>query len=138
MSDYAITVVVGRVGRASELKTTTNGQSMFSFSVAVNRQFSTDAGLQKETTWYKVTTFGKQAENHVKYVAMGKQVLVEGRLTPDKQTGGPRVYQRSDGTFGASFEMVAREVRYLSGPTDGQQSAPATESDYSEDEESPL
>jgi single-strand DNA-binding protein len=40
-------------------------------------------------------------------------VLVEGRLRPDPETGGPRVYFRQDGTAGASFEVVAQTVRFL-------------------------
>ena len=40
-------------------------------------------------------------------------MLVEGRLTPDKNSGGPRTYQRQDGTMGATYEVFANNVRFL-------------------------
>jgi len=46
-------------------------------------------------------------------------VLVEGRLTPDASTGGPRIYQRQDGTSGANFEVTANTVRFLSSKGEG-------------------
>jgi single-strand DNA-binding protein len=56
----------------------------------------------------------------------GGSVLVEGRLTPDKASGGPRVYTRPDGTMGATFEVFANTVRFLSGRGEGSSSpAPA-------------
>jgi single-strand DNA-binding protein len=42
------------------------------------------------------------------------KVLVEGRLTPDKNTGGPRIWTKQDGSAGASFEVTASTVRFLS------------------------
>ena len=41
-------------------------------------------------------------------------MLVEGRLTPDKETGGPRVWTAQDGSPKASFEVTATTVRFLS------------------------
>ena len=40
-------------------------------------------------------------------------VLIEGELRPDKETGNPRIFTRNDGTPGASFEVNARTVRFL-------------------------
>ena len=59
--------------------------------------------------------WGKQAEAVNQYLSKGRQVLVEGRLRPDPETGGPRIYFRQDGTAGASFEVVAHMVRFLGG-----------------------
>jgi single-strand DNA-binding protein len=41
--------------------------------------------------------------------------LVEGRVNPDPETGGPRVYQRQDGSHGAQFEVTALRVQFLGG-----------------------
>ncbi len=41
-------------------------------------------------------------------------MLVEGRLVPDANTGGPRIWNRQDGTPSASFEVSAQTVRFLS------------------------
>jgi len=41
-------------------------------------------------------------------------VLIEGRLTPDKSSGGPRIWQKQDGTSATSYEVTAQTVRFLS------------------------
>ena len=45
--------------------------------------------------------------------------MVEGRLTPDKATGGPRIWTKQDGSAGASFEVTAGTVRFLSSRGEG-------------------
>ena len=54
-------------------------------------------------------------------------VLVEGRLRPDPKTGGPAIYQRQDGTAGASFEIVANTIRFLSPRDDSEAPAEGVE-----------
>ncbi|MCC6568704.1 MAG: single-stranded DNA-binding protein, partial [Anaerolineales bacterium] len=68
----------------------------------------------KETIWFRISTWGKTAETCNQYVKKGMKVLVEGRLTPDKTTGGPRIWTKQDGSAGASFEVTANTVRFLS------------------------
>ena len=68
---------------------------------------------------FRVTTWGKQAEVCNQYVKKGMKVLVEGRLTPDKATGGPRIWTKQDGSAGSSFEVTAGTVRFLSSRGDG-------------------
>ena len=50
------------------------------------------------------------------YLTKGRKVLVEGHLISDKATGGPRIWNRPDGSAGASFEVSADVVRVLSSP----------------------
>ncbi len=45
--------------------------------------------------------------------------MVEGRLTPDRATGGPRIWTAQDGTPRASFELNADSVVFLQGRTEG-------------------
>jgi single-strand DNA-binding protein len=112
---YHTLIIVGNVGKDPEMRYTPSGQAVTSFSVATNRQYTTGNGEQvKETIWFRVTTWGKQAEVCNQYVKKGMKVLVEGRLTPDKATGGPRVWTKNDGSAGASFEVTASTVRFLS------------------------
>jgi single-strand DNA-binding protein len=63
------------------------------------------------------------------YLHKGSMVLVEGRLSADTKTGGPKTFTRQDGTVSASFEIVANTVRFLSpkseGGTEGGEAAPA-------------
>jgi len=117
---YHTLIIVGNVGKDPEMRYTPSGQAVTSFSVATNRQYTTGNGEQvKETVWFRVTTWGKQAEICNTYVKKGMKVLVEGRLTPDKATGGPRVWTKNDGTAGASFEVTAGTVRFLSSRSEG-------------------
>jgi single-strand DNA-binding protein len=122
---YHTLIIVGNVGKDPEMRYTPSGQAVTSFSVATNRQYTTGNGEQvKETIWFRVTTWGKQAEVCNTYVKKGMKVLVEGRLTPDKATGGPRIWQKSDGSSGASFEVTAGTVRFLSARGEGGGEAP--------------
>jgi single-strand DNA-binding protein len=108
-------IIVGNVGKDPEMRYTPSGQAVTSFSVATNRQYTTGNGEQvKETIWFRITTWGKQAEICNKFLQKGAKVLIEGRLTPDKATGGPRTYTKTDGTPGASFDVTAGTVRFLS------------------------
>lgn len=109
------TTILGHVGKEPEMRYMPNGTAITGFTVAVNEQFTNSQGEKvKRTIWYRVSTFGKQAETCNQYVRKGMLVLVEGRLTADPQTGGPKVWTKEDGTFGSSFELKADEVKFAS------------------------
>jgi single-strand DNA-binding protein len=108
-------IIVGNLGRDPEMRYTPSGQAVTNFSVASNRQYTASDGNQvKETIWFRVSTWGKQAEICNQYLKRGSKVLVEGRLVPDQATGGPRMWTRQDGSSAASFEVSAITVRFLS------------------------
>jgi single-strand DNA-binding protein len=108
-------ILVGNVGRDPEMRYTPTGQAVTSFSVATNRQYVNSNGETiKETAWFRVSVWGKQAESCNQYLKKGARVLVEGRLTPDPATGGPRIWTGQDGQPRASFEITAQVVRFLS------------------------
>lgn len=112
---YQTIILVGNLGRDPEMRYTPSGQAVTNFSVATNRQYTgSDGQLVKETTWFRISTWGKTAENCNQFLKKGSKVLVEGRLIPDAGTGGPRVWNRQDGTPSASFEVNAQTVRFLS------------------------
>jgi len=114
MSFHTI-VIVGNVGRDPEMRYTPTGTPVTSFSVASNRRYTASNGEQvKETIWFRVAAWGKQGEVCNQYLKKGAQVLVEGRLVPDKNTGGPRIWHKQDGAAGASFEITALTIRFLS------------------------
>jgi single-strand DNA-binding protein len=118
---YHTIIIVGNVGRDPEMRYTPSGQAVTSFSVATNRQYTANNGEQvKETIWFRVSAWGKQAEICNQYLKKGSKVLVEGRLTPDPATGGPRVWTKQDGSSGASFEITASTVRFLSTRGEGE------------------
>lgn len=121
-------IVVGNLGKDPEMRFTPSGQAVTNFNVATSRQYTAaDGQTVKETCWFRVSVWGKQAEACNEFLHKGSKVLVEGRLIPDPETGGPKVYQGKDGP-GASFEVNASTVRFLSGRDEGgeRQQAPAT------------
>jgi single-strand DNA-binding protein len=117
---YQTLVLVGNLGKDPEMRYTPSGKPVTSFSVATSHQYTNNNGeTVKETVWFRVTTWGKQAEVCNQYLKKGSKVLVEGRLTSDPATGGPRVWNGQDGTPRASFEVNANTVRFLSARGDG-------------------
>lgn len=116
---YHTLIIVGNVGKDAEMRYTPAGQAVTTFSVATNRQWNgSDGEKHKETIWWRVSTWGKQAETCNQYVKKGMKVLVEGRLQPDPNTGGPRIWSGQDGTARANFEVTADTVRFLSSKQD--------------------
>ena len=112
---YQTIIIVGNVGRDPEMRYTPSGQAVTSFSVATNRQYSNNNGETiKETIWFRVSAWGNTGETCNQYLKKGSKVLVEGRLTADPATGGPRVWTGQDGSPRASFEVSAGTVRFLS------------------------
>jgi len=113
---YQKLTIVGNLGKDPELRYTPSGQAVCQFSVATSRKWTgSDGQPQEETVWLQVSTWGKQAETCNQYLSKGQKVLVEGRLTVDKQSGGPRVWQDQNGNWRASYEVNALEVKFLGG-----------------------
>ena len=112
-------IIAGRLGKDPDMRYTPAGQAVTNFSVATNRQYTSSNGEQvKETTWFRVSTWGKQAEVCNQYLCKGRLVLIEGRLVPDPGTGRPHIWHGQNGP-GASFEVNASVVRFLSGREEG-------------------
>ena len=122
---YQLITIVGRLGRDPEMKLLASGQQLTSFSVATDRSTGQAGARQKETTWFRVSVFGKQAEVVNQYLSKGRMVVVEGRLGVDPATGGPRVFIAKDGTAKAAYEIIANDVRFL--PAGGDDAAGAAD-----------
>ena len=132
---YQRVTIVGRLGADPEMRYTPSGTPVTHFSVATDRTWTNQSGeQQRETTWFRVSVFGRQAETCNQYLVKGQQVLVEGRLRPDPETGGPRVWTGNDGVARASYELTARMVRFLAKP----RGAPPGEAPPVEEEEIPF
>jgi len=128
-------IIVGNLGKDPEMRYSPSGQAVTSFNLASNRQYTGSDGQQvKETIWFRVSVWGKQAEPCSQYLKKGSRVLVEGRLTPDPSTGGPKMWTRQDGSQSASFDITAQTVRFLTsrseeGTYQADQSVPAESDD---------
>ena len=103
---YQKLIFIGNLGSNPEQRFTPSGDPVTTFSVATSRKY----GETDETTWFRVSVWGKQAEACSQYLHKGSKVLVEGRLKPEIN-----VYQRKDGSYAASYDVTADTVRFLSG-----------------------
>lgn len=103
---YQKLIIIGNLGRDPEMRYTPDGKPNTTFSVATSRKVN---GAD-ETTWFRVSVWGNQAESCNQYLRKGSKVLVEGRLKPEIN-----VYQRKDGSYAASYDVTADTVRFLSG-----------------------
>lgn len=116
---YQKVIIVGNLGRDPEMRYMPDGTAVTSFSVATNRRWTNQDGSQgEETVWFRVSAWRRQAETTAQYLTKGQKVMVEGRLQPDKATGGPRIWTAQDGTPRASFEITADRVVFLGGRGD--------------------
>lgn len=112
---HARTEIIGYLGKDPEMRYTPTGQAVTQFSVATSYSYRDHSEEKVETTtWYRVSAWGKMGEACNQYLKKGSRVYVAGRLVPDKKTGAPRLWQRTDGSWGASYELNASEVKFLS------------------------
>ena len=133
--------IVGYLGNDPVMRYTPSGTAVTSFSVATSNSYTNNAGQKvDETTWFRVSVWGAQAESCSQYLSKGRPVLVIGRLKPDPQTGNPRTFQRKDGSMGASFEVNAQNVRFLpsGGGTGTYEADMGDEAGGAEDDEIPF
>lgn len=98
-------VIVGRLTRDPDLKSTTNGIAVANFTVACERNFAGQDG-EKETDFIPVVVWRGLAETCGRYLAKGKMVAVDGRLQI-------RHYEANDGSKRTIAEIVADNVQFL-------------------------
>ena len=101
--------IIGNLVRDPELRTTTSGKDVCSFTVAVNRRNKRDG--EPEADFFRVSAWGNSALNCNKYLSKGKKVSVVGSVSV-------KVFSKQDGTAAASMEVFAEDVEFLS-PKDG-------------------
>lgn len=111
---YQKIIVVGNLGGDPEMRYMPDGTAVTNFSLATSRRWkdSRTGEQQEETTWFRVSIWGRRAETANQYLAKGRQVLIEGRLRPD-ENGGPRLWTAQDGSVRASFEINATDFAFV-------------------------
>ena len=123
---YSKTVVCGNLGGDPEARYLPSGEMVTNFSVATSEKWTGKDGTpQERVTWFRVSVFGKAAEACNGYLKKGSRVLVDGTLNPDPKTGNPRIFQKNDGTYGASYELRAGTVKFLSSKGESSNGRPA-------------
>ena len=101
-------ILMGRLTRDPEVRTTTSGKTITSFSIAVDR-----GGQEDAADFFDVTAWEKLGELVSQYLSKGRRCLVQGRLRQDswddKETGKKRT----------RIEVVASDVTFLDAPGEG-------------------
>ncbi len=119
-------ILIGRLTKDPELKFTSSGIASSTFSLAVNRDYTTQDG-KREVDYINIVVWRQQAENCAKYLKKGSLVAVEGRI----QT---RNYDNNEGKKVYVTEIVAENVRFLDSKKsqdEGGYPAPPPPSNYS-------
>lgn len=93
MADLSIAVLVGRLTRDSELKYTSGGSPICSFSVATSSRKKNGDQWIDEASFWDIELWGKQGESLNQYLVKGKQVAIEGSMRQDRweKDGQPRM-----------------------------------------------
>ena len=98
-------ILIGRLTKDPELRSTSTGRNVCQFSVAVNRTYTNTNG-EREADFINCVVWDKQAENLAKYQKKGNQIAVEGRI----QT---RNYDDKDGKKVYVTEILASNISFL-------------------------
>ena len=101
-------ILQGRLTNTPELKATTTGKNVTSFTLAVERDFST--GNEKETDFINIVAWNNTAEFITKYFAKGKQIIIRGSLQVRK-------YQTQNGENRYATEVIADKVYFCGDKT---------------------
>lgn len=110
-------VLVGRLTRDPELRTTTTGKNVCSFGIAVTKKFKPQDG-SPDADFFSVTAWGATADFVANYLTKGRLVGVDGRLQARKWTA-------QDGSNRETVEIIADNVQGLDRPReDGGEGAP--------------
>ena len=117
-------ILMGRLTRDPEMRTTPSGKSVTSFSLAVDRM-----GQDDQADFFDITAWEKTGELVAKYLTKGRRCLVQGRLRQDswddKETGKRR----------SKVEVVAFDVTFLDGPSGDNQGGAVKSSNQSNDKD---
>ena len=128
MRGFSQVVLAGNLTRDPELRTTPNGASVCSFTIAVNRNYKDASGNQQEqTSFIDCSAWGKTGEMISQYLKKGRPILVSGRLSQhsweDKTTGQKR----------SRTEVVAEDFTFIDSGNGGGNNAGAAAANQGEE-----
>ncbi len=110
-TDINVVVLVGRLTRDCEVKSTAQGTSVCRFSIAVNRRKRTGDKWEDEVSYIDVVLWGKSAETLSSYLTKGRQVSVQGELRQNRwEQNGQKL---------SKIEVIANSVQLLSSSQGG-------------------
>ena len=98
-------ILIGNLTKDPELRTTSSGTSVCSFSIAVNRRFQNQSG-ERVTDYFNIVAWRQLGELCSKYLAKGRKVCVVGELQN-------RSYDAKDGSKRYITEIIADDIEFL-------------------------
>lgn len=112
-ADLNRVTLVGRLTRDPELRHTAGGQAICSMRLAVTSRGRDEGGnWTDKSNFFDVTVFGRQAETSTNYLAKGRRIGVDGRLSW-------REWEAQDGGKRQSVEVIANDIFFLDSRGDG-------------------
>ena len=120
-------ILIGFLGEAPELKFSSQGKPIGTFSLAVNERWKDAEGARRERVeWFRIVCFGRLAEICGEYLSRGRHVYVEGKLQSRKWTD-------REGEKRTTVEVVANQMRILDRAPKNGSGAKAAESPKAEE-----
>lgn len=99
-------ILLGRLTRDPEQRTTASGKNVVSFSIAVDRQSQDD-----QADFFNITAWDKLGDLVIQYLSKGRRVLIQGRLRQDSWE------DKDTGKRQSRIEVTASDVTFLDGPS---------------------
>jgi len=117
--------LIGNLTHDPETRSTPNGVTVCSFTIAVNRRFGNKDG-EKQADFFRINAWRQLGENCSRFLAKGRKVAVIGELQA-------RTYEAKDGTTRMSLDVQADEVEFLSPKQQEDGAGPARGGDSAQD-----
>ena len=116
-------VLIGNLTHDPDTRSTPNGVTVCSFTIAVNRRFASQGG-EKQTDFFRINAWRQLGDVCSRYLAKGRKVAVVGELKGRKVAVvgelQARTYEAKDGTTRMSLDVSADEVEFLTPKGDDQ------------------
>lgn len=110
--------ITGNLTRDPEQRYTASGVPVTGFDVAVNEKWKAQDGTQQEkVVFFRVSAWRNLSDPCANFLHKGSKVLVVGKMEP------ARAFQKQDGTLGASLDITAANVEFLTSPNTSERSA---------------
>lgn len=108
-------ILVGRLGKDPEVRSTPSGQTVAKFSLATDEKFTDKSGTKQERTeWHNIVAWGRLGEICGQYLKKGRLVYIEGKIQTDSwddKESGQKKYRT---------EIIANEMKMLERKGDGE------------------